>query len=204
MNSNNKKTLDEEVKELKKIPGGVKGEKFFVFISYVRNKEGEEGVEKLLKKMRDFGCPIDLKEMSHFKMYPEYYRVVLMVVTKELFGWTEKDVFEMGYYSPRYSFLTKLLMRHFISIRKVFEMTPVFWSKHHDFGSVEPISLDEKKGYAVIRLSDYKFHPLMCGHFAGYFKGVAELCLKNKKVDVEEIKCMHKGDDFHEYRIMWP
>ncbi len=28
--------------------------------------------------------------------------------------------------------------------------------------------------------------------------GVAELCVKSKNIKIEELKCMHRGDKYHE------
>jgi len=197
------RSLEEQAEELKKIPGNVKGEVFNTFIPYIRKKEGEEGLRKVMERLRELGCEFDDKEINSFQMYPNYLGALFIVIPHEIFDWTEDDVFEMGYEAPRRSFIIKMLLKYLVSVEKLFQEASTYWEKHFDFGSLEAAELNQEEGYMIVRIHGYHFHPLVCTFHAGYFKGVVGFCVKEKELSVEETKCNHRGDDYHEFIIRW-
>jgi len=193
----------QKVKKLMKVPGNVRGTVFRTHAEYIRYRQGEEGVKAVEKKLKELGYPLKFKEFRHLGWYPEALSVLVIITAKELFNWTKSDIFDMGNSAPKYSFIVRLLMKTFLSIRRCFEETPKYWKKHYDFGVLEPYEINEKEKYVIVRLKEYKFHPIICIYFTGYFLRVTQFVLKNTKITSEETKCMFKGDPYHEFLVKW-
>ncbi len=200
---NKQETAEELVKRTRGSSGKVKAEVIRIEKEYVLQREGEEGVAKLEKRMNELGAEIDFKKLDSMTWEEEWKNSLMVVVAKEIFNWTEEDIFEMGRYSPRASFFIKSIIQYLVSIEVVFDNMGKYWDKHHDFGSLEAVELNKVKKYLVLRKKGFFTHPLMCIYHAGYFQGVAEFVIKSKEVNIEETRCMHKGDEYHEYRISW-
>jgi len=197
------KTLKEIADELMKIKGNVRGEVMRVDASFIREKEGEEGISVVEKKMEELGYPFAFKDIKPLSWYPEAQSVLVIIVAKESFDWTESDIFELGDYAPKISFLSKMFIKYFVSLERILKESPKYWKTHFDFGELEPAEINEKEKRVVIRIKGYKFHPIICAYHAAYFLRIIKSSVRGKNHSVEEIKCSHKGDSYHEYLMKW-
>lgn len=195
-------TLQETADRLKNFSGHVKGEVFRTHADYIRQKEGEEGVRKVEEKMAELGVPILFEEIKSFEWISEGLSSLTIVVTKEAFNWTEEDVFEMGRFAPKFSFIIKVMIQYLVSIESLLNNAAKYWNKHFDFGSVEVIS-DTENNKATVRERGFNTHPLVCLYHAGYFKGLCEFAIKSKNITVKETSCTHNGSDYNEFVITW-
>ncbi len=199
----NRVPLNEEAAKLMEIQGNVRGEVLRVNVAYIRFREGEEGLILVEEKLGELDFPLKLKGFKSLKWYPESLSVLIILVAKEIFNWSDNDVFEMGNSAPKSSFIFQLLMRNFLSSRKSFEESPKYWKAHFDFGELETFEFNEKEKYFTIRVKGYKFHPIMCIYYSGYFLRIAQFIIKSEKITIKEIKCVYRGDSYHEYMINW-
>jgi len=195
--------LKKELEELKKIKGNIRGEGILTDIEYLRFKGKEGELDKIEKKMNQLGCPIKFAELKSMEWYPAWWDVLKILVLKDVFNWTDKDIFEMSNFAPKVSFLVKMLVKYFISAKKSFSQSPKYWSQHFDFGELEAHEFSEKEKKMVFWVKDYKIHPIMCIVCAGYFLRIAQFVVKSEKVNIKETKCVYKGDPYHEYIIKW-
>ncbi len=198
------KTLQEVAKELIDFPGKTKGEVFHTHAEYIKHKEGEEGLKRVEDKMAELGAPIRFNEVKPFQWIGEGVSSLTIIVAKEVFNWTDEDVFEMGRFAPKVSFIIRVLIQ-FSSTEKVFKEASKYWKRHFDFGSLEPVEFNEEDGYILMRadVGNLKTHPLICIFLGGYFKGIAGLIVKSDKINVKEVSCVHRGDAYHDYLITW-
>ncbi len=181
----------------------VKAEIIRIEKEYILSKEGEEGLNRVFERMKELGTELDFKKLESQTWEEEWKNSLMVVVCKEIFNWTEEDIFEMGRYSPRASFFIKSIIQYLASIDVVFQNMNTYWRKHHDFGELEPTEINKEEKYLIIRKKGFYTHPLMCLYHAGYFKGVSEFVLRSKDINIEETKCMHRGDEYDEYKITW-
>jgi len=193
----------QEADNLMKIKGNVRGAVFYTHAVYIHYREGEKGIKTVEGKMGELGYPVKFGEIQHLGWYPESLSALTIIVAKEVFNWTEKDLFNMGNSAPKYSFIVRLLMKYFLSPRRTFAECPEYWQKHFDFGSLEPREFNEKERYVILRINGYKFHPFLCVYHAGYMLRIGQYVLNSKKIAIKEIKCMFGGDPYHEYMIRW-
>lgn len=194
---------EEEIKNIENISGNVRGEKFYTTLPYLQKREKNGEVKRVLEEMEKAGYPLSMKEINSSKMYPIKMAILLFVISKDVFNWNEEDIFEMGRFAPRTSYVTKLLLRNLVSIKTIFNKAPDTWRNHYDFGSLEAIEINTEEKYLVVRVKDFNVHPITCPYHAGYFQAMTEFCVKSKEVKTVEKKCVHNGDDYHEYHISW-
>ena len=179
--------------------GNVKGTSLLSNIEYVRYREGEEGVEKVGKRMNELGVSIDFKKISPTQWISVGVSALCVLVIRETFNWDEDDIFDMGRFAVKLSFVTKLFINHFVSKEKLFKQSSKYWHKQFDFGSLEAKEITDK--YAIMQIRGHDVHPLICHLRAGYMHGLAKFVVEEEKIKVEETKCTHRGDDCHEYKI---
>ncbi len=196
-------TLQETIERLKKFPGKVRGEIFLNHAEYIKEKEGRGGLKKLEEKLEDLGVSIEFKKVKSVEWMNEGLSALVILVCKEIFYWEDRHVFEMGHSAPRFSLGLRVLAKNVILPRRLFEESPVYWKNLFDFGYIEPVGFEENLQQATLRIHEYQTHPLLCIYHAGYIKGLAEFVLKTDKVDVDEMKCVYKGDPYTEYKIKW-
>ncbi len=197
---------NEEIQKLMKIPGKARGTVFQTDAEYIRAKKGEEGLARVKEELGKIGCPIDYENIKATGWYSLGLRVISLLVIQKVFDFGAKDIEDMGNVAPKYSFIVKLLLKYFISFPITYKKSPVYWEKHYTVGELETPEYDLKKesGYGIIRILDFKIHPIMCVYLGGYFTRMCQMVLKNaKNFKWQETKCMHKGDPYHEFLVTW-
>ena len=197
------KITKEEIKKLAAIKGKVRGQVFLTDIGYIKEKKGREGVRLLKEKIAEWGNPIDYEKAEALKWYPVGLRVISLLAIKEVFGWGDKEIFALGSNAPKFSLIVKVLMRYFLSVQKTFKEGSKYWEKHYSVGALEPVEYNKKEKYFILRLKDFKIHPILCSYYAGYFLRIGQYVQRSEKMTIEETKCMFKGDSYHEFIIRW-
>jgi len=196
-------SLEKIALNLKKITGKIRGEAILNKLAYIQEKKGESGVAAVEKKLKYLGYTLNLQEISSLSWYSDAYSILILLIVRDLFGWDDRKIYNMGQNAPRISFIVKLLMKYFISIKKTFKSAPDSWRKHHSEGSIENVACQERKKIITFKLKNYRTHPIMCVYLKGYFSAYAGIVLKNKAINIKETKCMFKGDPYHEFKITW-
>jgi hypothetical protein len=196
-------SLKEEAEKLMKIKGNARGEALRNHFIYIRYKKGEDGISKVEEKMRELGYPLTFKEIKPLEWYPTVLGILIILAAKEVFNWKDSDIFDMGNSAPKYSFIVKLLMKYLLSPKKTFKESPKYWKKYFDFGDLKTVEFNEKEKYLVIRIIGFNLHPITCVFHSGYFLRIMQFVVKSEKTTIEETKCVHKGDPYHEYIIKW-
>jgi len=192
----------EELEKLLKLDGQIKGVFLQTDAKYILEKEGEGGLQRLEKKAKEFGLKLDYRTARAMQWYPVGLRPISLLLIKEVFGYNDKDIREMGRMAAKFSFIIKFFVRFFTSIKKIFEKSPDYYKMQYSIGKLEPVYFDEKEKKCILRLKNFKIHPLVCFYLEGYFQGVAEFALKGK-VSCQETKCVFRGDEYNEYLIQW-
>lgn len=135
--------------------------------------------------------------------YPIGWRVISLLAICEVFGWGDKEIKEIGNNAPKYSFIATTMLKYFLSIEKVFQESSRYWSKHYTVGSLEATEIDEEKKYGILVLKDFKFHPILCSYYEGYFLRIGQFAIKSKEVTSQEIECIFKGGSCDRFLIRW-
>lgn len=192
----------EELEELKKIEGELRGVSLKGDAEFVVREKGEEGLKRLEDAMADLGYPIKYKGLVAMNFYPLSLDAVNLLVIKRLFDFDDKKIQELGGFLSKVSLILKMFMRYFVSIEKVAKEAPVIWKRNYTVGDLKLIELNQEKKHLVLRLDNFNIHPLYCHVLMGYFSSVVQMVVKERPV-CEETKCQFKGDKFHEFVIKW-
>ncbi len=189
-----------EIKELKKIKGRARGITLKTDFKYIASQKKVKEVEKIIKKIDP---EFDYNKIEDTKWYPLWWRMLSLLVIKDVFGWEDKDIIEMGRQAPKNSFIVKIILKYFVSIEKTLKEGSKYFSKHYYPGVFEPLEYNKKDKYVRYRLKNFESDPIICVYFLGYFETVGKLGNQGKPTTVTEIKCASKGNKYHEFMTKW-
>jgi len=191
----------EELDKLLKIKGEVKGVVFQTDTAFIIKKEGEEGLEKLKKRAKELGYELPYGKAKAMTWYPVGLRPISLLLMKDTFGWTDKDIRELGYYTPSVSFIVKVLMKFVVSLKKIAQKSGEYWRKHYTIGELGLIKFDEKNKELVLRQTNFEIHPIMYVLFEGYYERMFNFVGPNLKGRFE--KATYKGKPCHLFIGKW-
>lgn len=188
-----------EIKDIMKLKGSVRGVTLKTDIEYVLGKKGEEGLKKLQREILKTGQKIEYKKIKNMQWYPVGWRIISLLVIKEIFNWDDKDIIEMGHSAPKNSFIVKIILRYFVSLEKTFKEASKYWKKHYSVGEAISEEINLKKGYIKLKITNLKSPPILYTFLRGYFTAIAELMLKSENFETTE----EKHQSFHRIIIKW-
>lgn len=193
----------EELKELKKIKGEVRGIVIETYGKFILKEEGEKGLRKLEEEMNKIGYPIKYREVRVTQFYPLILEAVTLTVIKKLFKYDDKKFQEMGRFEAKAdNIILRFFFRYLVSLETVTKAVSKMWRTYFTVGDIKTVDFDEEKRYVILRLENFRFIPILCQNLKGYFEGMTEIILK-KKTTCKETKCIYRGDDYHEFVIKW-
>jgi hypothetical protein len=195
-------SLEKEIERTKRIEGNGIGAAVLSHLHFIREKKGEEGVKKVQARLKELGYDIDFDKIKAMEAVPLSFSYLVVLAAKEIFGWQDKEIFEMGNSAPKYSFVVKMIMKYLISIKKMFQESPVAWEKHYNVGKLESYKLNEREKYMVLRLR-HDCPPTICTFYRGYFLRIVQYGVRSGKINIEETKCPNRGDAYHEFLMRW-
>lgn len=196
------KELKEAIDEVIKVEGECRGVSIESPLKYVELNYGDKEAGRVELFLENFDIP-GRDSVKSLKKYPLGYMTATHLAIKELLNWTDKDIEKMGYALPQLSFIVRTLSRYFISAERTFQETPNYWKKHFTAGNLVPVEIDTDKKYLIIRIENYKTHPVDCHLFVGYFSRMISYTVRSKKVTGEERRCVHENGEAHEFYIRW-
>ena len=188
-----------------KIKGRVRGTAFKEDFSYVKEVEGEAGLAKLKQSLKKSPYPEILNtNIGTFEWYPLEWHVYILLKCKEIFGWTDKDIVDFGYKVTKYTIFLKLYLKYFFSVEKAIKKSHEYCREIYDQGDVVVEKADFKNKIIIIKIKNFKIHPILCNVVLGYLQSLGEMVFgKGKDAQAKEIKCEFRGDHYHEYQVNW-
>ncbi|MFH1822910.1 MAG: hypothetical protein ABH830_04385 [Patescibacteria group bacterium] len=199
----NKIDLKKEIEELRKNdPGKERGGDIKYLVNYAEKRWGEDGLKVIYRKLKKTGYKMpDINKIDDMDWVPTSLVNIFFICMIKLYNLQEKDIVEMGEGALSFISLTKFIIKYFSTVEKTFKISARDWRRYYNFGSVE-VGSSKKKSITLI-LKDFKIHPYTCSYLMGVFLKVVKMASGSKKVKAEEIKCMFRGDPFHEFKFTW-
>lgn len=188
--------------ELMKIEGETRGMAIKDDFEYVLQKKGKEGLAKLENEMNNLGYPIKHKEIKIMNFYPSGLEPIVMLVIKKVFNFDKGDFIKLGKFSAQLPWIIRLFVKYFGSLGLIVKNTPKMWRTYYTKGNLKIIDFDKDRGYLIARLEDFALHPIYCIGLEGYFLSIVSMVVKGP-ITCQETKCVHKGDDCHEFLVKW-
>ena len=193
----------EEIDNLMKIEGEVRGAAFLTDANYIRNKKGEDALGIVMGRLRELGCPIDYDRIKAMEWLPLRLRAVSFQVIRDVFGWSDDDFKAMGIAAPLHSFIVKLLVKFFVAMPAAVGNSPKYWLKHYSVGTIEIASISEEERNICVRIHGFTVTRTYCRYLEGYFQSMVQMILPHDTAKSEEVKCAFDGHPFHEIIIRW-
>jgi len=192
----------EEIDELIKIKGEVRGMALKNHEDFIIKEKGEQGLIELEKAMKELGYPINHKNTEPWGFYPIYLEIIELLVIKKLFNFGDEKFEEIGTFGSKVSFIVKMFLKYFGSVKLMADRAPKMWRKYYTIGDLKIKELDEEKKYIIVTIEDFHLHPIHCLHMKGYFSNLVRTVV-GKEITCQETKCVHKGDKYHEFLLKW-
>lgn len=193
----------EEIEKIMATPGKARGVVFTQDMGYILEKGGQAALKKVESETERLGHPIDYMKIKPLAWYPIGLWVAHLLAVKQALNWENKDISDMGNAAPKYSILVKMLLKYFVSLKKSYQESPHYWRKHFTVGHLELPEFHEDEKWLIVRQCDIKIHPITCTLFSGYFLRIAQYVIKSPKITIKEVKCMHRGDPYHDFLFTW-
>jgi len=193
---------EKEIEEIRKIKGrargmAIKGEAEFIF-----HEKGKEGLEKLESEMAKLGCPVEYKKLKVMSFYPIQYEIFTTLILEKVFNFKDEDFRRGGVFESKISFIVRMFIQYFYSVKAMARQAPEMWKKYYDVGKMTVPEFDEEKRQARLRIEDFYNHPCHCRTLEGFIGALVKMMTKSE-VTCREVKCIHKGDDYHEFLIKY-
>lgn len=193
----------EELSEFEKIEGELRGVVLATYGKFILKEEGDNGLDKLEKKMEKIGYPIKLKEIKVTDFYPLRLQAIILTLIKNLFNYNKDNFVEMGRFESKAdTVVIRFFMKYFVSLEMVIKVVQRMWKTYFTVGDIKAVDYDKRKNQLILRLERFPPIPILCNNLRGYFEGITEIIVKTKVV-CEETKCPFKGDEYHEFLIKW-
>ncbi len=193
----------EEIEEFKKIKGEARGITLKTEATFILKERGEKGLRQLEQAVALTGYPLLYEKIKPLDYHPLWLEAVILVSAKRLFNWDDEKFYELGKFEPKApSLIIRLFVKHFISVEKLIGEVSRMWNKYYSVGKIEVKEYNKEKQYIIVTVKDFAVHPLLCIDFRGFFAGVLQMTIKDE-VTCEETKCVHKGDEYHEFLLKW-
>jgi len=194
----------EELKEIMSLKGEARGIAPKNSAKFIQKEEGEQGLKKLEETMAKIGYPIDYSKIKPMNFYPLKLLALTLLVIKKLFNYDDKKFLEMGYFRGKSSWFIRFFMNRLVSFEKLKKGAPEMWRMFHTAGKVKVIEADKKKRIVIMRIRNYRCHPIHCQVLVGIFSALAQFVLKREgEIVGEETKCIYRGDEYHEFLLKW-
>ena len=191
-----------EIDDSMKLKGEARGVAIRDDLDFVIETKGKEGLKKVEDKMAELGFPLKYKEIKPMHFYPMGLANLCLLVIKDVFNFNEDDLRKWGASLVKFSIFSKIFMKYFGSFKLIAKESPKNWRNHYTIGTLEMPEYSHKKRYTILRLRDFKAHPIHCPILEGFFARISQMVVKHPAT-CKETKCMFKGDKYHEFLITW-
>jgi len=190
-----------ELNELMKTKGKTIGVAIREHKEFILKEKGAEGLKKLEDTIVGLGYP-EYGKIKAMSFYPVGFYALTLIVAKRLFNFDDKKFEEMGRFNAKLSIIFRFFMRFLVSLDRAAKGVSTMWRRYYTVGSLRTMEYDEQKRYAILRLENFNLHPLHCQVSKGYFSTILKIIVKNP-VTCQERKCVHRGDEYHEFLLKW-
>ena len=186
------------------LSGNVKGEVLRTTFAYIEMQEGVEGVKKIEDVLSEMGYPFSYESIRPYGWYKESYSVSIYLSAMVVLGWKQEDIYNLASSAFKLSFLLRLIVKQFVSLRQIFEESAKYWDRHLDFGSLVPQEIDEEKRYFIFYIEGYKFHPISNVYHTGYVDAIVKLSVSGSEgVIIDVAKSVYEGNSCTEIHGQW-
>lgn len=181
----------------------IKGFAIRGLLKFVKESGHPGGIPAILEKIPPDLQPTFRLKILHGTWYPyDAYDALLRVVDRELGQGDLELMSEVGRFAARQeiSSIWKLVT-YFSSVETLLRRSSLFWPRYCDVGVFETYDVEPGSGNGVIRDFPAISRP-HCHLITGWVEQMA-MNAGARTVEVEKIRCVHRGDEACEYAGRW-
>ncbi len=197
-----------ELKELEDKYKGKGEERGLTFKSetmYIEENEGADGLKKLEEAMASLGYPIKYHDVKFSHFYPIIIEVLTLVLIQRIFNYKDEDFEKIGKYSLKVPGVVRtlfMIQKYLLTSKSILDrLVSRVWKQYYMIGDLKIVEYELNKK-VVLRVEDFMHHPLNCLMIKGGLTTLFQMATRKPTV-CEEVKCMHRGDEAHEFVITW-
>ena len=190
------------VKQLLSIKGQCRDMAIQDNIEFILAHEGGAGLVLVEKVMAEAKCPFKTSDLKSSHFFPIGFETIMLLAIKKAFNYSDEEFEEVGISNAKQSLIVRIFAKYFVSLEKVAEEAPRMWKRYYTLGETEIVRFSEEKKEVVIRVKDFKVHPLHCQVFKGYF-GVVIRMIVGVPVKSQETACVFHGGAYDEFTLTW-
>jgi len=195
-------TTKEELEKIMKAKGKVRGDGMRSYADFILKEEGEEGLKRLEEAMAKLGYPIKSRQIKRMGFYPVGLWVLFVLTIKRIFNYDDKKFQEMGIFQLKNSLIIRVFMKYFFSLERAARELPKIWRQYFTIGEFNVVELNQEKRYLTLKLENFRLHSISCQIILGVLVRAGGMITKSKTA-IEETKCIHRGDEYHEFVLKW-
>ncbi len=193
-------SLQEKINNIASQEESVRGEIILKAMDFIKRERGKVGFEKIKNTLKDLEIKPDPEKIDSLDWVNGSVLTAILLLSKDIFEWTDRDIVEMGIYTPKNSVMNKFFIDHFTSLESFSKVIDNYWKKVSTAGQME--ITDKNKKELIVTLSDYDYDPLNCLFISGLLQTVFSLSHQGFP-QIKEKKCIHQGDSVHQFLISW-
>ena len=195
-------TLDKlKLDELAGSDGQVRGVVLLTDAEYVRRNYGNEALLRVEEETDNMGYPIEYSKIQPMHWYPVGFRIISLFAIQKALHLNSDGLIEMGRKAPKYSLITKLMLRYFVNLDTLLTRLQSYWNKNYSIGTV---SSKLENTTLFICIEDCKIPESLFPYLKGYFLAAIGMIIgAQKHIGMEEYKWKHKNGTCHEFAIKW-
>jgi len=188
--------INKSINKLIEKNGEMRSEFLFNCFLFVEKKEGEEGLSQLKETFDQLEYSFNFKKLSKEDWIKSSLKTAIILLSVDLFDWSNDDLIEMGKFCLKYSTYNKLFLRNVESMDSLLEKIDDFWSINYKTGKLE--IEESRKNKIVLNLSDYGVHPADYVFISGFLEAAFSLCTQ-KDLSIK----VKKNNDMNQFSITW-
>ena len=190
-----------EIDEFMSMPGKVRGVTLYTDAEYIRRHEGEESLRHVEQETREMGYPIDYRNVKTMDWYPIGIRGVSLFAIRKALNWNDEQLRELGRTAPKYSIVTKLMLRYLVSPEMLVRRLESYWRKNYSRGYLSGKVADKS---LLLYLKDSGIPEPLFPYLEGYFAGVLGMIIGNyERISIEHKKRLDGGKECYELVLKW-
>ena len=181
----------------------IKGFALRGLLKYVKESSYPGGIPGLLEKLPAEDKPYFSEKILSSLWYPyPAFSALAQTISREIAKGDDAVLREVGHASGRqdlggiFRFITAIL-----TIERVVRRSPAFWRRYCDTGELGVT--ESGPGHFTVQISDFPdIDPAHCHMITGWILGLGD-GTGARDLDVQKLRCVHRGDPYCEYRGTW-
>jgi hypothetical protein len=170
--------------------------------NFILREKGEAGLREVSDAINQLGYKLNYNTVRGMDFYPIGLVPISLLVTQKLFNFGNKEFQQMGELDAKFTSLTRIFIKYFVSLDKAVKAAPTMWRTYNTAGDLRVTEYNKEKKYIILRIENFVLHPFHCQYLIGYFRGVIQMITGIKAV-CQETKCVHRGDEYNEFLMKW-